>query len=130
MSWSICDEVTALAAGRARRPLRHWRIDRRRQAMTVQRLTALVLVAWLAAAGAHAEGTAPTQKDPLAETEDAIVRALTRTMDLLSRTFDRMMIYEAPELLPNGDIIIRRKRPQPPEPSPAPPAGDGEKVPL
>lgn len=100
--------------------------------MTTRRLLPLLVAALLAAApaGARADGASPSQKDPFADTEDAIVRALTRTMDLLSRTFDRVMIYEAPELLPNGDIIIRRKRPKAPEPSPGPPAGNSEKVPL
>ena len=100
--------------------------------MKSARPIALILAAWLVAApaGLRAEGAQPPEKDPLADTEDAIVRALTRTMDLLTRTFDRVMIYETPELLPNGDIIIRRKREKPPAPSPAPPAGDSEKVPL
>lgn len=30
-------------------------------------------------------------------------------------------VYEAPEILPNGDIIIRRKQPDPAEPDPAEP---------
>lgn len=101
--------------------------------MMVQRPIVLVLMlaAWLVAVpGARADTTQPPEKDPLADTEEAIVRALTRTLDLLSRTFDRVMIYETPELLPNGDILIRRKRPKPAEPSPPPPAGDSEKVPL
>jgi hypothetical protein len=98
----------------------------------MQRLLVPLLAILLAGAPAalRAEEAAPPPKDPLAGTEDAIVRALTRTMDLLSRTFDRVMIYETPELLPNGDIIIRRKRPKPPEPAPAPPAGGADKVPL
>jgi hypothetical protein len=100
--------------------------------MTKQLLLVPFLVALLVAApvALRAEEPAPAPRDPLADTEDAIVRALTRTMDLLSRTFDRVMIYETPELLPNGDIIIRRKRPKPPEPAPAPPAGGADKVPL
>jgi hypothetical protein len=39
--------------------------------------------------------------------------------------------YEAPEMLPNGDIIIRRKtplEPAPPEPDEEPEAGEGEPV--
>jgi hypothetical protein len=102
--------------------------------MRVQRPIVLMLMvaAWLVAvpAGARADTSQPPEKDPLADTEEAIVRALTRTLDLLSRTFDRVMIYETPELLPNGDILIRRKRPKPAEPSPPPAGGDSEKVPL
>jgi hypothetical protein len=41
--------------------------------------------------------------------------------DLLGR-IDDLSVYEAPELLPNGDIIIRRK----PEAGPLPPPQEGE----
>ena len=41
--------------------------------------------------------------------------------DLLGR-IDDLSAYEAPELLPNGDILIRRK----PESGPLPPPEDGE----
>ena len=41
--------------------------------------------------------------------------------DLLGR-IDDLTVYEMPELLPNGDIIIRRK----PDAGPLPPAGDTE----
>ena len=64
-------------------------------------------------------------RKPPGDTEQAIVDALSRTLELLSRTFDQVMIYEVPELLPNGDIIIRRKRPKPDLPEmPAPPSPD------
>lgn len=41
--------------------------------------------------------------------------------ELLGR-IDDLSVYEAPELLPNGDIIIRRK----PDAGPLPPPADGE----
>jgi hypothetical protein len=41
--------------------------------------------------------------------------------DLLGR-IDDLSVYEAPELLPNGDIIIRRK----PDAGPLPPPQEGE----
>ena len=90
--------------------------------------------AWLAVAllaglpAAAAQNAAP--KEPLADTEQAIVDALTRTMELLSRTFDQVMIYEVPELLPNGDILIRHKRPKPDRPEETLPAPDNDKVRL
>jgi hypothetical protein len=91
--------------------------------------------AWLAVAmlaglptAAAAQGAAP--KEPLSDTEQAIVDALTRTMELLSRTFDQVMIYEVPELLPNGDILIRRKHPKPDRPEEMLPAPDDDKVRL
>ena len=91
--------------------------------MMLQRMIAgLSLAALLAAMPAAAQDV--TRKPP-GDTEQAIVDALTRTLELLSRTFDQVMIYEVPELLPNGDIIIRRKRPKPDLPEmPAPPSPD------
>ena len=78
-----------------------------------------MLLAAMPAAAQDATGKPPS------DTEQAIVDALTRTLELLSRTFDQVMIYEVPELLPNGDIIIRRKRPKPNLPEmPAPPSPD------
>ena len=91
---------------------------------------AMLLAAALSAAGAAALAQDATPKEPLAETEQAIVDALTRTMDLLSRTFDKVMIYEVPELLPNGDIIIRRKQPRPEPREAIPPGPDSGKVAL
>ena len=87
----------------------------------------LALLAGLPGAGA-AQDAGP--KEPLGDTEQAIVDALTRTMELLSRTFDRVMIYEVPELLPNGDILIRRKHPKPDRPEEILPAPDSDKVKL
>jgi hypothetical protein len=66
---------------------------------------------------------APAPK-PLSETEQTIVNTLSRAMSFLSRSFDKVMIYELPEVLPNGDIIIRRKHPKPePEKTPTPDNG-------
>lgn len=82
-------------------------------------LSLATLLAAMPAAAQDATGKPPS------DTEQAIVDALTRTLELLSRTFDQVMIYEVPELLPNGDIIIRRKRPKPNLPEmPAPPSPD------
>jgi hypothetical protein len=91
--------------------------------MMQQRMIAgLSLAALLAAMPAAAQDV---NRKPSGDTEQAIVDALTRTLELLSRTFDQVMIYEMPELLPNGDIIIRRKRAKPDLPEmPAPPSPD------
>ena len=89
----------------------------------------LAMVLWAAFPGVPAAaGDAPPK--PLGDTEQAIVDALTRTMELLSRTFDQVMIYEVPELLPNGDILIRRKHPKPDRPEEMLPAPDDDKVRL
>lgn len=69
---------------------------------------------------------APQKKGPLSDTEEAIVKALERTLDLLSRTFDSVTSYGMPEVLPNGDIIIRRRpsQDQPPDGQSAPPGDE------
>ena len=64
----------------------------------------------------------PRKKGPLSDTEEAIVKAIERTLDLLSRTFDSVTSYGMPEVLPNGDIIIRRRpnKDESPDGQPAP----------
>jgi hypothetical protein len=52
------------------------------------------------------------KSQPLQEAEQAILDALRRTLELLQHTFDTVIIYELPEILPNGDIIISRRQPQ------------------
>lgn len=49
----------------------------------------------------------------------------------LGEAIDDLNAYHAPEILPNGDILIRRKTPLAPEGDPAAPAPDiapGEKI--
>jgi len=53
--------------------------------------------------------------------QDFIQRMGPAMAELLNR-IDDLSVYEAPELLPNGDIIIRRK----PDAGPLPPPADGE----
>ena len=48
--------------------------------------------------------------------------ALERALRSLERFIDRVPGYEAPEIMPNGDIVIRKKPPRP-APEDAPPAG-------
>ncbi|CUH64068.1 hypothetical protein TG4357_01048 [Thalassovita gelatinovora] len=45
--------------------------------------------------------------------------------DLMEKV-DDITLYHPPELLPNGDIILRRKQPMPPEPLPVPDPNEGE----
>ncbi|WP_323786100.1 hypothetical protein [Thalassovita sp.] len=45
--------------------------------------------------------------------------------DLMEKV-DDITLYHPPELLPNGDIILRRKQPMPPERLPVPEKGEGE----
>ena len=48
--------------------------------------------------------------------------ALERALRSLERFIDRVPGYEAPEIMPNGDIVIRKKPPRP-APEDASPAG-------
>lgn len=72
-------------------------------------------------AAAHAESA----RDSTAEAERLANEALTKMMkalDLLIMTVPR---YAAPEVLPNGDIIIRRLDPQDEEQEPVETKDDG-----
>lgn len=60
------------------------------------------------------ETMGPAMQDFLREMGPALAALLNRVGDLSA--------YEAPELLPNGDIIIRRK----PDAGPLPPPDEGE----
>lgn len=84
----------------------------------------LVLLAAAPAAGAWAQsgsdqpgsGQAPSPAERLQEGAAAIVEGLRLFMDQLQS-------YQPPEILPNGDIIIRRRPPADPGPD-APPKRD------
>lgn len=65
----------------------------------------------------------------LTEEMEPALRQFAREMgpalrDLMDKV-DDITMYHPPELLPNGDIILRRKQPLPPEPVPAPEGEDG-----
>ena len=96
-------------------------------------LTPLALSLTLAAAPAWAQETAPADpfdgpslvergvermmRDLLGEMAPAIeeMEGMSR---LLGGVVERLEEYQAPEMLPNGDIIIRRKPDAPPIPAP------------
>lgn len=95
------------------------------------RTAAAILCLGLAApaAGQDAEGPGPVERGVesmlrglMAEMAPAI-DDLETTMTLLEGIVGRIEEYEAPRMLPNGDIVIRRRR-APPGPEIAP--GDGE----
>lgn len=57
------------------------------------------------------------------EMEQAAREAANELMGIITLFISRIPMYEAPEVLENGDIIIRRKQPQatpPPRPSEKP----------
>lgn len=68
------------------------------------------------------------QADSLQENADEAERLAGEAMSKLLRALDLMMDsvpqYAAPEVLPNGDIIIRRLHPEDKPQSPAKPGAD------
>jgi hypothetical protein len=99
--------------------------------MRMARLLAIsTLAAGLAIAPVHA-GSPDTGERPLSEELDQILRdmieqmkpaldELLETLEVL-KNIDSIEHYERPEILPNGDIIIRRRGDAPPLPG-----NDGE----
>lgn len=92
---------------------------------------AAVLLALVCAAPhpSAAEQTPPSAPDDLQQelealSEDArkaLERALARLGPIIQNMIgmiDGMLVYEAPRILPNGDILIPRKREEPPAPEP------------
>ncbi len=97
-----------------------------------------ILTAGLAIAPAYGgteDSGADTEDRPLSEQLDEVFRDLMEQMkpalDELLETLevlegiDSIEHYERPEILPNGDIIIRRREDAPPLPRPLP-HDDGE----
>lgn len=85
-----------------------------------------VAAALLVAAGVFTrvgEGN-PAQSGPLVWVENAVVGTVETGLEFLSTAIDTVFPYRAPEVLPNGDIIIRYMPPPeaPPVPEPEPPA--------
>jgi hypothetical protein len=79
-------------------------------------LIAAMLAATLAASGANAQSPAP--RDGAKEAEEMAREALDKLMRAMSALIASIPQYEMPETLPNGDIIIRRKRPAETKPPP------------
>jgi hypothetical protein len=81
------------------------------------------LIAIGVAANAHAQpttGTEPPPKGPLDDIQQSVVSAIEKGLNLLSIAIGKVLPYKLPEVLPNGDIIIRYVPPEPPpEPPPA-----------
>ncbi len=74
-----------------------------------KRSKALMLAAALTAGmGFGAVAYAASEKS---SPEDSVRQGLQRVLDAIELFFQSIPQYEAPEVLDNGDIIIRRKRP-------------------
>lgn len=96
------------------------------------RLLAILLLAATPAATAHAQADRPEQPSPTERLQEGAAALI----DGLRLLMDQLQSYQSPEVLPNGDIIIRRRPPAnaapPPEPErpDAPPSPDNKPRPL
>lgn len=97
--------------------------DKNSNYLTVKGFLAAVLCAACLAAGpARAADQPPNPRDML---EDG-VKGIVGAMEMLLMSIPQ---YEAPEILPNGDILIRRRQPMPKD-EPAPPKATPENPPA
>jgi hypothetical protein len=94
-----------------------------REAAMRTRLLPLLALCLLAAPIAPA--SAESLEDNTAEAERLATEALTKMMRALNLLIMTVPRYAAPEVLPNGDIIIRRLDPQETEDEPIETNGDG-----
>lgn len=93
------------------------------------RIARVILIAGLAGAAPGLPALAESDDPPLSESIERLFQDLMEemrpTIDGLSETLetfekiDSLEHYERPEILPNGDIIIRRREGAPPLPDPA-----------
>jgi len=86
-----------------------------------------VIMAVVLSAGLASGGVATAASDE-PSTEDNVRDGLQRVLDAIELFFQNIPQYEAPEVLDNGDIIIRRKPPQPDEENNETPAVKPPKV--
>ncbi len=68
---------------------------------------------------------ADSLRDSTAEAERLAGEALTKIMRALNLLVDAVPQYAAPEVLPNGDIIIRKLKPENSDEEPIETDGDG-----
>jgi hypothetical protein len=87
------------------------------------RLLPLFAISLLAAPIAVA--SADSLQDNTAEAEQLANEALAKMMKALDLLITTVPRYAAPEVLPNGDIIIRRLDPEESEDEPVETSGDG-----
>jgi hypothetical protein len=90
----------------------------------VMRAIVAAMVVLLGAAAAQAQTRTPPLEREAEETARAFRDALERAMKLMDNMLGSIPQYQLPEVLPNGDIIIRRiptPQAEPPARRPAPP---------
>jgi hypothetical protein len=55
----------------------------------------------------------PNVQDKVDEARELALQAAGKIIEALKEILGRVPHYETPEVLPNGDILIRRKKPKP-----------------
>lgn len=94
------------------------------------RFLTLLLITLLAAAPllnlSAGVARADSLQESTAEAERLAGEALTKIMRALNLLADSVPQYAAPEVLPNGDIIIRRLNPENSDDKPVETDGDGD----
>ena len=88
------------------------------------------LIAIGVAANAHAQATTtePQPKGPLDDIQQSVISAIEKGLNILSVAIGKVLPYKLPEILPNGDIIIRYVPPEPPPPPAETPADEPQKT--
>ncbi len=61
---------------------------------------------------------APSYAEERPSPGDLVREGMEQIVEALRQMVDKIPLYEAPEILDNGDIIIRRKRPAKEQPEP------------
>ena len=83
---------------------------------TTSRMAAVAVIALSLSAPNALAPNAMAADEPKESPGDLALEGLTTLMKALETFVDSIPQYEAPEILPNGDIIIRRKgNPDPPK---------------
>jgi hypothetical protein len=67
----------------------------------------------LAFAQASTPPAPSASESAISRIERAVTEALHRGLDRLDQALDATLPYDMPEVLPNGDILIRRSKPAP-----------------
>ena len=93
------------------------------RAGNLRRFWTLLIVTMLAVPMGAAR--ADSLQDSTAEAERLAGEALSKIMRALNLMVDSVPQYAAPEVLPNGDIIIRRLKPEESEEEPIETDGEG-----
>lgn len=94
----------------------------------------IILAAVLLAATPALPALAQTEKPETPSPTERLQEGAAAIVDGLRMLMDQLQSYQSPEVMPNGDIIIRRRPPAGSEPPPAqpdaPPSPDNKPRPL